>query len=356
MAYWLLENDSATYAVDWDIVLRIVRSFHRARARFDCAESKASSESAWYSPLSWALPEVTSIEVDLNRVRSQVNRFGDADFSHLAQLGTRDVPEMARQLRWMVSETSRLTTNFLNWQATTQSENSARMQAAVDTYSGAIEVARFVRDTSADGLMVGSSILTGGGSLALLGGASALKGYGKYQDTDKVGAAMLYGVGNLVFGAFKLGGGKLSLREEAVVVIMQAKWETGVALAEGKSLGDALAIGSLKLAGPFVDRFFKVPILQTAIQRWSIPITVGANLGVAQNVVGDVTTKMLSKITQKQGIERGGKALIQSLHDAGAIRPNGNAAPRLMESLTFTDDTLLTLAIVNMARGIGNGL
>jgi hypothetical protein len=373
MTYWLLDNDHAQYAVDWDVVLRIIRAYHRSVLRFTLAHVSTASDSAWYWPPSWSLPEIQTVEVDWERIRGGVDRYGDADFATLAEIATCNVPEMARQLRWMVAETSRFTRHFLDLQASTQSENAVRIQNAIESYSGAIEVARFVRDTSADGLMVGATIMTGGAGAALLGSASALKGYGKYQDTDSVGAAVMYGAGNFVFGAFKVGGATLSFKQDLVLAIVQAQWESGVALVEGKSLVDALATGSLKITGPFVDRFFRLQGIQRLIGCGCIPITItqkptafGMNFArlvghldetqAARNIATTVVAKSLAKVTQKQGVERGGKKMLQRLHSAGAMPTYARSGPALMESVTLTDDTLLTLAIVNMAKGIGHGL
>jgi|GEM_PF-3434864 len=372
MAYWMLNNDRAQYAIDWDIVLRIVRAHHRSTYRFQCARVTKASDSHWYNPMSWSLPEVQSVEVDWERIRPAVNRFGDADFARLAELATRDVREMERQLRWMVAETSRYTTLFLDLQMTTQSENMARINQSIDSYGHYAGVAKFLRDTSADGLMVGATVLTGGAGLALLSGASVLKGVGKFEDTDNLAAAVLYSTGNFVFGAFKLGGrGFDRLKEEAVVVILQAQWEAGVALAEGKPLLRAVETGGLKLLGPFADRFFKMASVQSLIRRACIPVTVTnapTVLGKSfAGILGDVeqplenlatklATTMATKIMQKQGIEGGGKSLLVKLHEQGAVPRYSTSDGQFMESITFSDDTLLTWAIVNMEKGIGRGL
>jgi hypothetical protein len=144
------------------------------------------------------------------------------------------------------------------------------------------------------------------------------------------------------------------------VTILQAQWETGVALTEGKSLGKSLATGSLKLAGPFVDRFFKSSAVTKLLQRACVPIkiTVATSSGI-ENVASTVAGKWLGKVVQKQGVERQGKAAIKAFGGpAPAYTPNVSR-PRqsaLIEGATFTNDTLLTLAIVNMDKGIGRGL
>lgn len=367
MSYWILPNDRGTYAVDWNVVNRIIRGYHRANYRWRTARVVKASEYAWWDWNGWRLPEVETIEVDWDQIRALVNRLGDEDFATLAEMGTRSVPAMANELRRMVAETARYNEKFIDLQATTQSENMARIQTAVNRAGTGIEVARFLRDTSADGLVVISTLLTAGAGAALLGGASALKGFGKYQDTDNIGAGILYGSGTFVFGAFKLGGAEVKGAAEVVVVLLQAQWETGVALAEGKSFTEALETGSLKLAGPLVDRFLKLKRVQKLLSLASIPITLGGEPG-AKDVGNAVLSKWLGKIIQKQGVERGGKALIGQtsgqLHtplldtqgEIARIKRQAAGRPTLMESLTLSNDLLLLLAIVNMDKGIGRGL
>jgi hypothetical protein len=404
MAYWFLQNDHGSYAIDWDIVYRIVRAYHTALAREQYATLVTTSESNWYNPFSWSLPDIRSVEVDWDRVRSSATKAADDDFNRLAeQAATRDVRDVYRELSYMVTATGSYTTAFVDWLGAVQTGNMSRINSAVDSYGTAIEVAKFVRDTSADGLMVGATILTGGAGVAVLGGGATMKGWAKFQDTAdlstdrRVGAAVATGVGNFMFGAFKLGGMKLTGGEEAVVTILQAQWETGVALTEGKSVAASLATGSLKLAGPFVDRFFKLAPVSSLLERACAPIVITAvtKSGVVENVASSVVSKTLTKVVQKQVVERFGKAGIKTMSEPRAsgmyTLPAGGArqsvaipAPGVgrqsvaipapgrqsvaiqapvrvrqsaaIDNATLTNDLLLTLAIVDMAKGIGRGL
>jgi hypothetical protein len=356
MAYWLLENDRATYAVDWDVVYRLIRGYHRAVKRDEYTTVSTASESRWYNPLSWSLPEIQSLDVDWDKVRSTSLANADRDFARLAEVATRDVREMHRELKWMVAQTARRTNAYVDRQGAIQSDNMSRIGKAVDSYGKQTELAKFVRDTSADGLMVGASIASSGAGLAVLGGGSALKGWAKFQDTDNPGAAVATGVGSFMFGAFKLGGTELMKGEEAVITIMQAKWEGSVALVEGRSLGEAAALGSLKLAGPFVDRIFKSDAAKRILDWACVPIsiTVVGPKGV-QNNASKFAGSLVSKVAQKQGVERGGKAAIKAL--SGQVASGSQVRQsRVLETATLGDDALLTFAIVNMSTGIGRGL
>lgn len=370
MGYMLLESgpekNPQLFAIDWDIVYRIVRGYHLANLRDKHSKVVTTSESTWFNPFSWSLPDIRSLEVNWDNVNGEVVAAADKDSNRLAEKATRSVPGFHWELEGMVLDTARRTEAFTDKMGALQTDNMSRIGSAVESYSGQIEAAKFVRDTAADGLMVGATIITAGGAgVAILGSGSALKGWAKYQDTDnlsedrRLGSAFATGVGNFVFGAFKLGGRTLSVGEEAVVVIMQAKWETGVALAEGKSIGQALATGSLKLAGPFVDRVFKLLPVKAMIERACVPIviTITTNNDGIENVASAMASKWLGKVAQKQGVERGGKAAIKALSGSSStLAGEALRHSEVIANATLSDHQLLTLAIVNMNKGIGRGL
>lgn len=357
----MLQDDRGTFAIDWEIVHRILRDYHRAVTRDAYSQVVTTSEWRLHNPFSWSLPDVRSLEVDWESVRARSITLADMDFEELSEKATRDVRILHRALQNMVGETSRLTSAFTDRLGALQSENMARINGAVASYDSQIGAARFFRDTSADGLMIGATILTGGAGAAVLGGGSALKGWAKFQDTGNTGAAILTGVGSFTFGVFKLGGRQSSgLAEDAAVAILQAQWETGVGLVEGKSLGAAAATGSLKLTGPFVDRFFKLAPVKGILERAAVPlvITVATPAGV-KNVAPALVAKATTKAAQNKVVDLG-KAGIKALSapgtpPAGPAAPAGRGSP-VLDTATLGNEALLSLAIVNMSKGIGRGL
>ena len=53
MAYELLTSGGTQFAVDWDIVSRIVRSYHTATLQLASAREITMSQSHWYNPMTW---------------------------------------------------------------------------------------------------------------------------------------------------------------------------------------------------------------------------------------------------------------------------------------------------------------
>jgi hypothetical protein len=364
MEYSILRNDTATYAVDWDIVYRLVKSYHVAVARDLYSKVVSTSNVTWYNPASWSSPDIRSLDVDWDQVRSKSIQAADEDFARLAERGTRSVPDMYKRLEWMVADTAKRTSDFVDEIGAIQSDNMARMNAAVDRYGTWIEIAKFFRDTSADGLMIGASILTGGAGVAVLGTGSMLKGWAKYEDTNNAGAAVLTGAGAFTFGAFKVGGTTLNRSETIVVTVLQAQWEAGIALTEGKSLGQAATAGAasvaMKVSDSAVDRFFKSDTATKMIKRAVAPLTITV---VTEKGVENASAKLAGKVVTKAaqaGVRAGEKAVVKAIGKASASPKSGTqTSPKtesLLEHATPSNDALLRIAIVNMDKGIGRGL
>jgi hypothetical protein len=325
VGYQLVSNGQVQYAVDWSVVDRLLRGYWSAEMRNSYSRVVKSSEASWYNPASWALPEIAQLEVDWDLVRAQATSGSASDASELRQRGDRDMRSVAKELEWKVGRSATLTTSFLDTMGALQSDNMARINQAVSSYATQIEVAKFLRDTSADGLMVGATLLSGGAA-----------------------AAVLTGVGNLVFVAVPM--------EKWTLVIVQSAWESGTSLAEGKLFVESLANGALKLTGPGSAMLVGSLGVTKMLQKAGIPLRITvAGADVATNFVD----KLGGKVVQKQVVEkRVGKPLIAAaLGGSGASSAAAREAPggSLVRTSTFSDDLLLKFAIVNMEKGIGWG-
>lgn len=356
MAYQLIKNGTTEFAVDWDVVDRLLLTAAKAELRDAYSQVVRASESDWYNPFSWSLPEIASVEVDWDQVQARSPEIARIDGRRMREVAQRDVRAMARMVRQRVDETARLTNGFLDRMAAVQTENTMSINRSVSSYDGQIEVAKFVRDTSADGLMVGATMLTGGAATAVIAGGSAFKGYAKFQDTDSVGAAVMEGAGSFVFGYFPMGK-TLSGKQEAALVIVQAAWETGTGLVEGKELADAATGGSMKFLGAGADKLFASRAVTNMISNAPIPmrVWVPAGPGHVVDVANDFAGKVGGEVFKKQVIERFGPQAVEMLRKKEEPKAPGRSG-RVLSTVTPTDDLLLDFAIVNMQRGIGRGL
>jgi hypothetical protein len=345
MAYELVQSGRTQFAIDWDVVHRLVRSHHRACLQWDLSREVPMSESHWYNPMSWALPDVSHAEVPWDSVREYSERFTDSDLRDMRAAAGSNAAGVARRLEDMIDITGQKKEAFADWMGTLQTQNMQAISKAVDDYQSNIEIAKFVRDASAEGLMVGASVMTGGAAVAALGGASFFKGACKFQDTDSVGAAVLEGVGSFTFAYVKLGK-SFSFKENMILAFVQAPYKTGTELVGGESMGKALLKGGLKLTGPVTEAFFKLPPSKTLFDKVAVPIVITYQ---GQNVASTVLSKLTDKV-QAKGVE------VWSTKKLSEKPPVTNGARgQIVAEATLSDKYLLYLAFVNMDKGIGRG-
>jgi hypothetical protein len=360
MGYELVQCYNTQYAIDWDVVRRLIRSYHTASLQLQYANAAPMSESRWYNPLSWSLPEVWNIEVPWDVVRRYVDIYADDDLRRMQDKAKFQAASVALDLEWMVEQTARKKEAFVDWMGDIQTKNMSAIDQAVKDYDGDIRLARWVRDSSADGLMVGASVMSGGAALAVMGGGSFLKGEAKFQDTGSVGAGVMEGAGSFMFAFVKLGK-TFSFKEDMALVMVQSAWKTGTELVGGATLGKAAISGALKLTGPSVDRLFKLGPAKLLFDKVAVPVVITYG---GENVASKFLSKLTSTLLQKKGIEDKGKQALLSLGSSSqgageATDDVPNEARKrqgqLIAEATLSNKYLLYLAYVNMEKGIGRG-
>jgi hypothetical protein len=348
MAYELLANGPTQFAVDWDVVGRIVRSYHTAHLQYTYAREVTMSDSQWYNPMTWSLPKVSHVEVDWNAVRTDVDSFAQADVRNMRVEAKYNAARIARRLEDMIEMTADRKEAFVAWIGTVQTQNMQSIDKAVEDYEAGAEIARFVRDTSADGLMVGASVMTGGAAVAALGGASFFKGVCKFQDTGSVGAGVMQAAGSLSFAYVKLGK-NFTFKQDVVLALVQAPYAVGTELVGGATVSKAVGSSALKLTAPAAESLFKLGPAKTLFDKVAVPVVITYG---GENVASAFLSKLAGKGVQRGLEERGKKALNDSDADA-------DSGPRrqgqVIEQSTVSTKFLLYLAFVNMEKGIGRG-
>jgi hypothetical protein len=357
MAYSMVKCNGADYAVDWDVLERFCMSYWQTHHQLRCAETIRMSESNWYNPFSWSLPEIQTVDVDWEAARKAAALDCTSDMHDYAWRASTSMPDIAREIQFRVEQTAIQRRSFTHLLKSVQSANLTAMDNAVADYTGLIEASRFVRNTSADVVAIGSTIATGGAAAGLLGASASMKGYGKYQDTGKVGASILYGAGSIVLGAFKVGGAKLSKAGEYTLIIAQGVLEGGTSLAAGDKFADAVATGGLKIASAGATQaLFGSSWVKNVFSKMPIPMNVWSKIqddGVNKRFVDEANT--LAEKTAKKFTEKGLKSAMTTLAaPAKAVEP-ATLQTGYLDGVPIEDRLLLNLAIVNMAKGIGRG-
>ena len=155
MAYSIVKCVGTTYAVDWDVVERMCMSYWRTYYQLRCSETIRMSESSWYNPFSWKLPEIETLEVDSEAVRGSARRACAADMFGYSRTASSSMRDIAWDLKYKVEQIAVQRTKFVRMLKDVQSANMAAMNTAVNDYSGLVEASRFVRDAAADTVAVG---------------------------------------------------------------------------------------------------------------------------------------------------------------------------------------------------------
>jgi len=356
MAYESVYNGTKQFLIDWDVVRRLLRSYWTACLQYNYGQEVTMSDSHWYNPMSWALPDVSHVEVDWDALRRDVQNDADGDLREMRERAKFDAASVAKELDGRIDEAARYKELFLDWMGDCQTKNMHNINKAVDDYQSAVDVAKFVRDTSADGLMVGASVMSGGAAVGFMGAGSFLKGEAKFQDTGSVGAGVMEGAGSFVFAYVKLGK-NFSFKEDMVLALVQAPYKGGTELVGGATLSEAALSGALKLTGPSVDRLFRIGPAKSLFDKVAVPIVITYE---GKNVASAFLSKFAAKMVQSRGIEKAGKKMLLNLgsspkEDGVTSNDQLRRPGRLIDETTITNKYLLYLAYVNMDNGIGRG-
>lgn len=354
MAYELLTSGGTQFAVDWDIVSRIVRSYHTATLQLASAREITMSQSHWYNPMTWSLPAISHVEVDWDAVRGDADALAREDVGNMRVEAKYNPARIARRLAAMIDITAFKKEAFIDWIGTVQTQNMVSIEKAVADYQSSAEIARFVRDTSADGLMVGASIMSGGAAVGALGGASFFKGVCRFQDSGSVGASVMEGTGSFAFAYVKLGR-DFTFRQDLVLALVQAPWAAGTELVGGSAISRAVVSGAVKLTGPSSDALFRLGPAKTLFDKVAVPIVINYR---GENVASSFLSKLASESLQTRATDaaaRNGKAAPGGPAGESGPARGARRAGQLVDESTLSSRFLLDLGFVNMQKGIGHG-
>ena len=370
MTYEVIKNPAAEYAVDWPTIERLNRSFRLAEETWLNARDVRINESTWYNPFSWSLPTIINIEVDWEQVRKAADAASRADMMTFRQLAARSMDTVAVEMMTRVRNTHGYRDKFKDFMRWAQKMNSGSLQAAEDSYTDLIQASRFIRDTSADVVGIGATLMTGGAAgVAWMGASSTLKGVAKYQDARMAGASteraatagVLNFAGQFAFGAFKLkpafGMAKLTLKGDYYLILAQGVFETGVSWVAGDGLAKAAQKGALKIVGDGGAKFLaNTGVGKALLDKMPAPVTwVKQKTGDASHKMWvDEGKAMTGKVVEKVGANYGSKIAGPNLL-AAAPPPVKHGAPSWTDDAVVYDEVMLQLAIIHMTKGIGHG-
>ncbi|HUG39997.1 MAG TPA: hypothetical protein VMM12_05915 [Longimicrobiales bacterium] len=347
------------YYVDWAVVGRLIRSHELAVQKLKNWKTVRTSQSSWYNPFSWSMPDIEQVEIDWDHLSDLVNVNTFAAIQASMNRGEQNMANEARRLQSLVLETAHMKEQFLRRMRDLQRDNSRRIEESVDSYQTQIDVAKFTRDTSAGTLMVGATVLSGGTATAVIAAGSGLKGVAKFQDTGSAGAATIEAAGSFVFAIIplkaKAGGNPLSGVEEGCLVVLEAVTESATGLVEGKTVKEALATGALKFTDPVADKLFASDQVKKLLGRVSIPVDVQVFItGEAAMLAKAQVSKHGGALASAHfGRSAPPRSRPNATAAAGRKAPGGHGA--IANNVMLDGETLLHTAVISDRKGLGNG-
>src|SRR5262249_35990648 len=134
MPYQFITNGSTAYAIDWDLVDRLLLSHCKAMMLDAYSRVVRLSESKWYDPTSWGLPEIEQLEVDWLLVRSKARAKYESDRAFLRKVAPSSVLHVAQGMQWAVAKTAALKEKQLGRMKQLHSDNMLRIAKSADSF------------------------------------------------------------------------------------------------------------------------------------------------------------------------------------------------------------------------------
>jgi hypothetical protein len=297
MPWESIKSNDGIYLVNWEGITRIIRSYARGRAT-----KRFSKEVAFEKH--WVGPDLYSVEVDWGRVRNETAVQTGMELSKIHAGAQRSMQAELYRLVYMIETADKDHDNLREMMRAAQDKTMKNVERSVHIGEIGVGASTFVRDASAETIMVGATYLSGGAALAAIGGGSVMKGAFAYQDTGKVGNAvgtfstnLLLGVADIKVGAaitknIASKSGKIGL----LMVWAKAKGvlEVPKNLIEGKHLNEAASSGLVKTAAATpvtvgVEQLKDYLKSGGLPEEWAIPVDVA--LSIAQDKGGELLAK-----------------------------------------------------------------
>jgi hypothetical protein len=271
-------------------------------------------------------PDEVSVETDFQGIAAERDRQSAPLYAKLERESIQNGAQTLARLIQMRHETERSVEDVRQMQHLASAELRRNIERSVHRGEIGVDVATKVRDLSATTLVVGSAFITGGAAVAVLGGGSALKGVGNYEDKGNVGSAVLTATGTFVVGIIPLTGGTLKgaasvmtrvggeaikYGERAVLAVVgagiDAQFQACNALIEGKSGREALQAAAARFAVDVIAGGIGMKL-----DKWALPVIARIVSDTAVGYGGDKVVDQLA--------EGGGEARRPGLLEHVAIR------------------------------------
>jgi hypothetical protein len=282
------------------------------------------------------------VSIDWDSVRQQAYDASVEDYNRFFHDAKSDMPRTARDLQVRIMHSDRHRRQFLSRMQGVQQENMRLIREADKDYSNWIEFWKWTRNTSAQTLLIISTVSSGGAAAAALGAGSLGTGLIKYQDTGNVGAAVIKGTTAFAVNYFKVGGSQLDLKDEAILLVVEIAADTAADVACGQDFAESLGKNaSTGIAGEATGKVLTGPLkdpVKKLLSKTGVPMVI-------THQGKDLSTAIAAKVVNKQAEEfskrQVGKLFVQG--KPANTNPGGGSVVR--NSTMSRMHTLLNLAI-----------
>lgn len=260
-------------------------------------------------------PDEVSVETDFQGIAAERDRLSAPLCTQLEQQSIKDGAQTLARLTELRQQTERSVEEVRRLQHTASTELRQNIDRSVNRGEIGLAVSKGALAFSSTTLIIGSSLISGGAAVGLLGGGSLLKGVARLEESGNVGSAILTATGSFVVGALPLtlgevkigesimheyGGRALKLGERAVLVLVgagvDAQLQACNALLEGKSGKEALKAAAYRLGVDLVAGG-----MAAKLDKWALPVISRFILDTAPAMIGDGLVDYLSEGEKEKG-------------------------------------------------------
>lgn len=331
----LIHTRAGDYLVEWGEVFDLLKQYRRATMTSEMARTTLSADE---STIFATIPRLVSLDVPWSTIREQAPARAARDLIEFKARFAGDPEGVRAELRTRETQIGVQTERFRRRNAEIMDRNNKVMEAGLKTIDDHMAIAKFVRDASFATVVFGSSLMTGGASLAALGGGSILTGAattqdalyeGKVSEQRALTAGLISATTTFGFGMFKLSKAAklLGKSQDLVVAVLGGVAGTAQGIVGGDSVQDAIADGALStLSSIGVSKLMDSKMAKSLFRR--LPATVKITAPRALRAEGFKTANLAKELlkdsvgrTLEEGSSSLGKALISAEASAPAYAP-----------------------------------
>lgn len=200
----IVEFPDGAYAIDWQLLRVIIRSYVNSRLILQNAAPKTEKH--------WIGPDLHTVEVNWHAVHASVERETDALFERLMrdawEYGMRS---QVANLRTIIAETAESKRCFTKMWKDASQKTQQNIETSVRRGETGEAVARYVRDLSKTTVIIGADVLAGpeagpAVAMAINAGSAVLDAAVDYQDNRNIGSATVKFAGGFTAGLIVPGG------------------------------------------------------------------------------------------------------------------------------------------------------